>query len=116
MAGPEPPPGPDPRRVLQERRLDPRPGTPPTPPEGGGDSRRPSLAVIVLAGIALGLGVATAVLVASGPEEKFITTTAIKRVKPTTTTTNTDTTVLTTVVNTTTPAPPGQGNQGQGGG
>jgi hypothetical protein len=54
--------------------------------------------VIVLAGVALGLGVATAVLVARGPEEKFITTTDTKRVQPTTTTT--DTTIVTTVVST----------------
>lgn len=56
--------------------------------------------MIALGALALGLGAATALVVAGGPEETVTTRTitATKRVQPTTTTTNT--TVVTTVVST----------------
>ncbi len=123
----EPPPPPDPQRILGERSLGPRTGSGPTeppqgpdeppggddgPPGGGGfDSspgdedpgrryRRLRIAAVLLAALALGLGAATAVLAMEGSKQKLITqsTTETKTLKPTTSTTTTE--VLTTVVTT----------------
>lgn len=97
----QPPPPPDPKRILGERSLSPRPGTPPVEPgDGNSPNKRLKIALIVLAAAVLGLAAATAVVLAEGPEERVLTstTTSTKRVQPTTTTVST--TVVTTVVST----------------
>src|SRR5213083_1293039 len=107
MSSPErPPPQPHSLRVLAERGSTARPPAPP----GGGDPdqryRRLRWVAVVLGALALGLGVATAVIVAGGPKEVTTTRslTSTKRVQPTTTTTVITTTpppVTTTTTNVT---------------
>ncbi len=95
----EPPPGPDPRRVLREHEeLSPRSPSGAAPPDGS--RQRERIALIALAALALGLGASTAVLAAAGPREEVITETTVstERLRPTTTTVVTE--VLTTTTNT----------------
>lgn len=108
-------------------------GYPPEEPEGG--LTRERIGLIVLAALALGLGVSTAVLASSDPREVTTTQTTVstEKLRPTTTTvvtevltttTNTETTTETTdtvtETETVTQAPPGQekpekGKEGEGG-
>lgn len=104
MSSPErPPPQPHSLRVLAERGSTPRPPEPPGGPERDPGYRRLRWVAIVLGALALGLGVATAVIVAGGPREVTVTQsiTSTKRVQPTTTTTVVTTTPPPTTTTTT---------------
>ena len=133
MDSPEgPPPPPDPRRILAESGH--VPGSSPRgeleKEPGGAGGWRSRLPLIAASAIALGLGVALAVIIASGPRKETVTrtTTSVKTTTPTTTTsvittvpTYTTTTIKTTKTVTETQtstvpvAPPGdQGKPGSG--